>query len=230
MTMDKSEAKSPSEMLFDELSSSANSRRRENAQNIKVTCDQMEKDGIEITLSGVAKRCVNYFGSPAVSTVTNTGSKLGEYVRLRRAGQYIEKVNIIDQTCVSAKVQDPVLAQQIKILEETVKALRIENNALRVIFKKLDVDIDSGIRQVLTSSHDTTDNNTTLIATPKYPSILKTAISTLLNHLSERGYGMYRGRFGINKKTILTTAELEALKDVTDMSESEFYARYSGEK
>lgn len=219
-------SKSASDIMFDDLCSSANSRRRENAQNIKVTCDQMEKDGIEITLNGVARRCVDAFGSPAISTVTNTGSKLGDYVRLRRQEQNIGKVSNIQKTGVSSKVQDPVVAQEVKILEETVKALRNENNALRVAFKKLDVDIDGGIRQVLTSGNGSSDNCDKLLPSPKYPSLLKKAVTSLLNHLADRGYGIYRGRYGLNKKIVLTTDELEALKDTTDMSESEFHARY----
>jgi len=223
-------SKSPSDTLYEELSSSANSNRRENAQNIKAICDQMVKDGIEISLNGTARRCLDTFGNPAISTVTNTGSKLGEYVRLRKQEQNIDKVHIIQHTGISAKVQDPVLAQEVKILEEAVKALRNENNALRFTLKKLDVDIDSGIRQILTSDADSPDSNEKLLVSPKYPSILKNTITSLLNHLADRGYGMYRGRFGINKKTILTTVEIDALKDVTGISESEFHARYSGDK
>ncbi|CSA26454.1 Uncharacterised protein [Vibrio cholerae] len=41
---------------------------------------------------------------------------------------------------------------------------------------------------------------------------------------------MYRGRFGINKKTVLTTAELDALKEVIDISEAEFNATYGNDK
>jgi hypothetical protein len=228
--MNNTISKSPSALLYDELCKSANSNRRENAQNIKVTCDHMEKDGVEILLNGVARRCLESFGRPAISTVTNTGSKLGEYVRLRKQDQCIDKGSIIEKTGVSAKIQDPVLSQEVKILEEMVKGLRNENNALRVTFKKLDVDIDNGIRQILTIDKNTDVDSNKQLASPTYPSNLKGAVTSLLNHLSDRGYSMYRGRFGINKKTVLTGAEIDALKEVTSMSESEFNARYSSDK
>ena len=220
-----------SQVLFEELQKSKNSKRRENAQNIKVTCDQMEKDGIPIGLNTVAKRCLESFGSPAVSTVTNTGSQLGEYIRRRKDEQNIDNTNIIQKVGVSAKVQDPVLAQEVKILEETIKALRNENNALRLTFKKLDVDIDNGIKLALTGETPQKENNDKLLAAPKHSSVLKTAITALLTHLSGRtGYGIYKGRYAINKKQVLTSAELDALKEVTGMSDSEFHARFSGDK
>lgn len=227
--MNTSVSQSPSAILFDELCKSANSKRRENAQNIKLTCDHMETDGVEITLSGVAKRCLDSFGGPAVSTVTNTGSKLGEYVRLRKQEQNIDKGTSIERTGVSAKVSDPVLAQEVKILEETIKGLRNENNALRVAFKKLNTNIDNDISNILLSEqkHNT---NEKLLPLPSYTSHLKSAITSLLRHLSDRGYGMYRGRFGINKRTVLTTAELDALKEVINISEAEFLATYGNDK
>lgn len=228
--MNTAVSKSLSATVYDELCKSANSKRRENAQNIKVTCDHMEKDGVEISLSGAAKRCLESFGSPAVSTVTNTGSKLGEYVRLRKQEQNIDKGNILQRTGISAKVQDPVLAQEVKILEETIKGLRNENNALRVAYKKLNTDIDSNINQVLLGNQNKTNNSDKQLSYPKYTSHLRSAVTSLFKHLSDRGYGMYRGRFGINKKTVLTTAELDALKEIIDISESKFHATYCSDK
>ena len=219
-----------SEKLFDDLNQSNNSKRRGNLQHIKIVCNQMEKDGVSITLNSVAKRCLETYGSPAISTVTNTGSKLGEYIRLRKDEQNIENTNIIQKIGVSARVQDPVLAQEVKILEESVKALRNENNALRVTFKKLDVDIDGGIRHLLSGNQDTKENNDKLLSAPKHSSILKSAITSIFTHLADRGYGFYKKRYGINKKILLTTAELDALKEVIDMSESEFDARFSRDK
>ncbi|WP_289097946.1 hypothetical protein [uncultured Pseudoalteromonas sp.] len=219
-----------SAILYDQLCKSTNSKRRENAQNIKLTCDHMEKDGVEITLSGVAKRCLESFGSPAVSTVTNTGSKLGKYVRLRKQEQKIDKGTTLERTGVSAKVSDPVLAQEVKILEETIKGLRNENNALRLAFKKLNTDIDNEISSILLSEQKSNSINEKLLHIPKCTSHLKSAITSLLRHLSDRGYGMYRGRFGINKKTVLTNAELDAIKEVIDISEAEFQATYGNDK
>ncbi|KOE19676.1 hypothetical protein ACS85_02435 [Vibrio parahaemolyticus] len=228
--MNTSVSQSPSAILYNDLCKSANSKRRENAQNIKLTCDHMVQDGVEITLSGVAKRCLDSFGSPAISTVTNTGSKLGEYVRLRKQEQNINKGTIIARTVVSAKVSDPVLAQQVKILEETVKGLRNENNALRVIFKKLNTDIDNDISSILLSEPKKQNTSEKLLPSTSHTPHLKSAVASLLRHLADRGYGMYRGRFGINKKTVLTTAELDALKEVIDISEAEFNATYGNDK
>lgn len=228
--MNTSVSQSPSAILYNDLCKSANSKRRENAQNIKLTCDHMVQDGVEITLSGVAKRCLDSFGSPAISTVTNTGSKLGEYVRLRKQEQNINKGTIIARTVVSAKVSDPVLAQQVKILEETVKGLRNENNALRVVFKKLNTDIDNDISSILLSEPKKQNTSEKLLPSTSHTPHLKSAVASLLRHLADRGYGMYRGRFGINKKTVLTTAELDALKEVIDISEAEFNATYGNDK
>ncbi|EGR9007560.1 MULTISPECIES: hypothetical protein [Vibrio] len=228
--MNTSVSQSPSAILYNDLCKSANSKRRENAQNIKLTCDHMVQDGVEITLSGVAKRCLDSFGNPAISTVTNTGSKLGEYVRLRKQEQNINKGTIIARTVVSAKMSDPVLAQQVKILEETVKGLRNENNALRVIFKKLNTDIDNDISSILLSEPKKQNTSEKLLPSTSHTPHLKSAVASLLRHLADRGYGMYRGRFGINKKTVLTTAELDALKEVIDISEAEFNATYGNDK
>ncbi len=223
--MKKIESKHSSDDLYEKLCMSANSLRRENAKNIKSICDNMEKDKVEITLRGVAKRCLDSFGSPAISTVTNTGSELGEYIRLRRQQQNIKTGETIQKTGVSSKVQDPVLAQEVKILEETVKGLKNQNNALRVLIKKVGVDIDSEISRNLFSStnqESIAQNNINKKNNPH----LKSAIASLLTHLSERGYTLFRGRYSINKRTVLTPMELDALKEVIDISESEFNARY----
>lgn len=225
--MNNPELHSPSDILYEKLCRSTNSLRRENAQNIKITCDHMESDGVEITLRGVAKRCLDSFGSPAISTVTNTGSELGEYIRLRRQQQNIKKSNVIQKVGVSSRVQDPVLAQEVKILEETVKGLRNQNNALRVLIKKAGIDIDGEIKHSLFSDRDRdTDGNNRQLPPPKLNPHMKSALMSLLKHLSERGYTVFRGRYGINKKTVLTSAELDALKEVISISESEFSARY----
>lgn len=80
-----SEAVSPerraSDVLYDEIAASRNSIRRENIRAIKVVCDRMENDGVQIAAAEVVRRCGH--GGPAYSTVCNTGSKLGEYIRLR---------------------------------------------------------------------------------------------------------------------------------------------------
>ena len=70
-----------SDILFDDLAGSRNSIRRENIRVIKEVCDLMEKDGVPIAAAEVVRRCGP--NGPAYSTVCNTGSKLGEYIRLR---------------------------------------------------------------------------------------------------------------------------------------------------
>lgn len=223
-----SNSQTTSDLLYKEMSESANSLRKENAENLKKICDQMVKDKVAITLNGVAKRCLETFGSPAITTVTNTGSKLGDYVRARKSEQNISKLSTIEPKGISNKVSDPVVAQEVKILEETIKGLRKENNALRACYKQLDVDIDTGIRKLLNNKSSPTEPNNLALESPKPPSNLISAVTSILNHLAERGYGVYRGRYGFNKKTILTAAEIESLRDLLGIDESEFNARYSG--
>ena len=74
-----------SDVLFDEVSGSRNSLRRENIRLIKEVCDWMEKDKVHISVAEVVRRCGT--DGPAYSTVANQGSHLGEYIRLRVAEQ-----------------------------------------------------------------------------------------------------------------------------------------------
>ena len=220
------ESRSPSEMVYDSLISSKNSVRRTNAHNVKLVCDQMERDKVEITMSQVAQRCVEQFGQPAASTITNTGSKLGEYIRLRRDEQNIDKKGVIERNVISSKLSDPVLAQEVKILEETIKQLRIENNGLRNAFRSLSVDVDGGIRKLLRNESAEDCQTSTELQYPNSNPMLSVALLKLIEHLATRNYQIFRGRFGINNKAVLSGQEFEALKNACNISESEWLARF----
>lgn len=216
---------SPADILYNKLSASKNSIRRENAYNIKQVCDQMVSDKIEITISSVAKRCIENYGQPAITTITNTGSELGDYVRLRRNEQQLDKHDIVDRVSISNKISDPVLAQQIKILEETIKLLKNENDAFRKSLRSLKVDSDSAIKALM-SGNTQIEKVIEISDSPiKHDPILKKAILSLMEHLAQRGYGLYRGRYGINKKTVLMKNEYDILKEVTGISEKEWTTR-----
>lgn len=217
-------------MVYNILSSSNNSIRRTNAHYIKLICDQMEKDKVEITISSVGQRCMEQFGKPATSTITNTGSKLGEYIRLRRSEQNLDIVKIINQNHVSNKLSDPILAQEVKILEESIKQLQIENNALRNTLKSLSVDIDGGIKAIFQGIEPSLNKELIQISSLKHGepnnSLLSSAVLKLFDHLASRNYQLFRGRYGLNKKTVLSSPEFEVLKDACNISESEWAARY----
>lgn len=222
--------RSPSEIAYDNLVSSQNSVRRENAHNVKIICDQMERDGVEIMLSQVAQRCIEQFGQPATSTLTNTGSKLGEYIRLRRGEQNVDRKGVVERNLTSSKLSDPVLAQEVKILEETVKQLRMENNGLRNAFRSLNADIDSGIKRLLqggiATDNETPNKELSVQSVRVVNPLLSKALLRLLEHLATRNYQIFRGRYGVNNKAILSGPEFESLKSACNVSESEWAARF----
>ena len=230
MTNSEEKSRYPSQIAYEALISSQNSVRRGNANNVKLICDRMEKDKVEISLSQVAQRCVEQFGQPAISTITNTGSKLGEYIRLRKCEQNVDKKGNIERNVVSGKLSDPVLAQEVKILEETAKQLRIENNALRNSFRSLTVDIDGGIKRLFQTNNCIV--NDTSVAEPSLPideavsPLLSIAILRLFDHLAARNYQFFRGRYGVNNKTVLSSSELHALKQACNIPESEWVTRF----
>lgn len=221
---------SAAEMVYKNLSSSNNSLRRTNAHYVKIICDQMAKDKVEITLSSVAQRCIDQFGQPATSTITNTGSMLGEYIRQRRNEQHLEVKRIINDNYISKKLSDPILAQEVKILEESTKQLRIENNALRNTLKLLSVDLDNELKSIFVS--ETSSKQSAIIKPKKLNNdqsentLLSNSLLKLLDHLASRNYQQFRGRYGLNKKTILTNPEFEEIKKYCNISESEWIARY----
>lgn len=225
--------RSPSEIAYDNLISSQNSVRRGNAHNVKLVCDQMERDGVEILLSQVAQRCIEQFGQPGTSTITNTGSKLGEYIRLRRSEQNVDRKGVVERNAISNKLSDPVLAQEVKILEETVKQLRMENNGLRNAFRSLNVDVDNGIKRLLqggnTTDKETSNTELSVSNNRAVDPLLSNALLRLLEHLASRNYQLFRGRYGVNNKAVLSGPEFEALKSSCNISESEWAARFGAD-
>lgn len=134
-----------SDVLYDEIAASRNSIRRGNIAAIKEVCDQMEKDGVQIAASEVVRRCGP--NGPAYSTVSNTGSKLGEYIKLRINEQAARVQAVPKSGSIADTVLDPVLQAQIRDKESVARWLQKENDALRKLFKTLrpGVDIDTAI-------------------------------------------------------------------------------------
>lgn len=215
-----------SDVLYDEISASRNSIRRENIKLIKNVCDQMEKDGVQIATAEVVRRCGPH--GPAYSTVSNTGSKLGEYIKLRVNEQASRAKSVEKGRSLADHVIDPVLQAQIRDKESTARWLQKENNALRTLLKTLrpGVDIDSAIANatkggqqfLLGSPHEASNASAEGLA----PALLK-----LMDHLvGGRQYSFTKGRFTINKKIILDSTEVAAYRDATKLSSEEWARRY----
>ncbi len=206
-----------SEILYNELAASRNSVRRENAVALKRVCDQMEKDRVPMTVAEVVRRCGN--AGPAYSTVSNTGSQLGDYVKLRMTEQAANMVPAAaGQGMLSDAIADPVLAAQVKDKESQARWLQKENTALRHLLKTLSpgLDIEGLIskgesRVILPESIQS--------EAQRIPTDLKEALTTLLSHLTQdRQYTVERGRLTINKKIVLNPAQLTALQRVIGLT------------
>ncbi|MHB1494673.1 MAG: hypothetical protein ACYCUY_04405 [Acidithiobacillus sp.] len=203
-----------SEILYNELAASRNSVRRENAVALKRVCDQMEKDRVPMTVAEVVRRCGN--AGPAYSTVSNTGSQLGDYVKLRMTEQAANMVPAAaGQGMLSDAIADPVLAAQVKDKESQARWLQKENTALRHLLKTLSpgLDIDGlifkGKASVILPTSTQSDVQEVSID-------LKEALTILMNHLThDRQYIVERGRLTINKKVVLNPIQLIALQQVT---------------
>lgn len=228
MTDDQNIVESPAAKLFERLRSSRNSLRRENASNVKAICDNMERDNVPITPSEVARRCIDLFGGPAPSTITNTNSQLGEYVRLRRLEQ---KSNVKGDKRVrpplSGMVSDHVLASEIQILEEANRMLTLENHALRNLYKKITgFDIDKELRKA------GRDKEVPTIGGHSESSLhidqaLQAVLLKLMDHLiAERQYESYRGRFVVNKKMVLSPPEYTLYRKAVGLTDEEWIKRY----
>jgi hypothetical protein len=218
----------PSANLYEHLSTSRNSLRRENIKNVKAVCDQMQKDKIPITPAEVAKRCVKLFGGPAASTITNTNSPLGEYIRLRKLEQKDEgRGENRERVPLSGTVNDPILAAEVQLLEEKNRMLKLENHAMRNLFKKITgFDIDKELKRVR-GGNDTTAIGIPFSAGTKSDDELQAVLLKLMDHLfGDRQYESYRGRFAINRKMILTPPEYELYRKATGLSEEEWIKRY----
>lgn len=216
-----------SDVLFDEVSSSRNSLRRENIRLIKEVCDWMEKDKVHISVAEVVRRCGT--NGPAYSTVANQGSQLGEYIRLRVAEQAANPRLTGSAQSIADTVHDPVLQARIRDTESTARWVTRENDGLRSLLKSLrpGIDIDGLIRK---------ESNATASTKPELPAPsspgpdsneLRGLLLKLMDHLvSTRQYRGTRGRLTINGKIILDARELKIYREASGQTEEAWQARY----
>lgn len=214
-------------MLYDEIAASRNSIRRENIRAIKVVCDQMEKDGVQIAAAEVVRRCGP--DGPAYSTVCNTGSKLGEYIRLRIDEQASRVKGTPKRVGLADTVLDPVLQAQIRDKESVARWLQKENDALRTLLKTLrpGVDIDGAIANATKGGQ-----RLLLLGVPASEASpqnegLPAALLKLMDHLvGGRQYCFTKGRLTINKKVVLDPSDVIAYRDASKLSPDDWSRRY----
>lgn len=228
---DQTSSRRSSDVLHDEISTSRNSLRRENIRAIKVVCDLMEKNKAPITVAEVVRRCGE--GGPAYSTVSNQGSQLGEYIKLRITEQAAGACAPGRKQGLADTISDLVLQARVRDIESVARLVSRENDGLRALFKTLrpGLDIDGLIRRA-SESPQPEAATPTLPAPPLGPD--KNEVSGLLlklmDHLvSSRQYRETRGRLTINGKIVLGTRELKTYRECTGLSEKAWQARY-GEK
>lgn len=218
-----------SDVLYDEIAASRNSVRRGNIAAIKEVCDLMEKDGVQIAAAEVVRRCGP--NGPAYSTVSNTGSKLGEYIKLRITEQASRVKGVAKSGSLADTVVDPVLQAQIRDKESVARWLQKENDALRTLFKTLrpGVDIDGAI------ANATRGGQPFLLASPMDAQApadkqVPAALLKLMDHLvGGRQYTFIKGRLTINKKVVLEAADVAAYRRGTALTEAEWQQRYEAE-
>lgn len=226
MTKTESKDRRASDILYDEISASRNSIRRENIRLIKNVCEQMEKDGIQISVAEVVRRCGP--DGPAYSTVSNIGSKLGDFVKLRIDEQVSFVKSNSAHRSLSDSVIDPVLQAQIRDKESTARWLQKENSALRSLLKSLrpGVDIDGAIANatkgaqmlVLGPSDQSCDASNETLAN---------CLLKLMDHLvGSRQYTFDKGRLLVNKKVVLDAHQTAAFSAATKLSSTDWSARY----
>lgn len=226
MTKTESKDRRASDILYDEISVSRNSIRRENIRLIKDVCEQMEKDGIQISVAEVVRRCGP--NGPAYSTVSNIGSKLGDFVKLRIDEQVSVVKSNSPHRSLSDSVIDPVLQAQIRDKESTARWLQKENNALRSLLKSLrpGVDIDGAIANatkgaqslVLGLSDQSSDTSNEALAN---------CLLKLMDHLvGSRQYTFDKARLLVNKKVVLDANQTAAYRAATKLSSTDWSARY----
>lgn len=215
-----------SDILYDEIAGSRNSIRRENIRIVKSVCDQMEKDRVQIAAAEVVRRCEP--DGPAYSTVCNTGSKLGEYIRLR----IVEQASLGNRNpkshSISETVIDPVLQAQIRDKESLARWLQKENDALRTLLKTLrpGVNIDAAIADA------SKDRQRLLLQLPSSEVIdrrgdLPSVLLKLMDHLiGDRQYCFIKGRLTVNKKIVLSAVELAVYRECSKVSEEDWLRRY----
>lgn len=215
-----------SDILFEDLAGSRNSIRRENIRVIKEVCDLMEKDGVPIAAAEVVRRCGPH--GPAYSTVCNTGSKLGEYIRLRVDEQASRIESVPKRRSLADTVLDPVLQAQVRDKESLARWLQKENDALRTLLKTLKpgVNIDAAI------ANASKGGQRLLLGAPE-PAVsptnegLSVALMKLMDHLvGGRQYIFIKGRLTINKKVVLEAADVTACRAATKLSQEDWSRRY----
>lgn len=217
-----------SEVLYDEIATSRNSLRRANILLIKEVCDRMEKDKAPITVAEVVRRCGK--GGPAYSTVSNQGSQLGEYIKLRITEQAAGAGAPGVKQGLADTISDPVLKARVRDTESVARLVTRENDALRALFKTLrpGVDIDGLIRRASESPQPETATPT-LPAPPSDPNKneVRGLLLKLMDHLvSSRQYRETRGRLTINGKIVLDVRELKTYREASGLSEEAWQARY----
>lgn len=216
---------SASAIVYGELASSRNSTRRDNAKRLKEVCDLMERDRVVLSVAEIARRCEPH--GPAYSTICNSGSRLGDYVRMRVDEQIANQPSQGKPSVgVAQAVADPLLAAQFRHLESTVRLLKRENNSLRGLLKGLSprIDIDAVINKAM--------NGAPLLPAPAevpapFPPALSAAILRLSDHLIiERRYELYKGRLTINRKIVLEVDQLEACRAAAGLDAGQWAGRY----
>lgn len=217
--------RSASALLYDELSSSRNSTRRDNVKRLKDVCDLMERDRVVLSVAEISRRCEPH--GPAYSTICNSGSRLGDYVRMRVDEQIANQPGRgTPRPGVAQAVADPLLAAQFRHLESTARLLKRENNSLRGLLKRLSprIDIDAAINKAMSGAPllpAQADASTPI------PPGLSGAILRLIDHLIiERRYEQYKGRLTINRKIVLEVDQMEACRAAAGLDPDQWARRY----
>lgn len=215
-----------SEILYHEIASSRNSLRRENARLIKEVCDQMEKDKVPISIAEVVRRCG--IGGPAYSTVSNQGSNLGEFIRLRISEQATNPSVKTRMQSIADTISDPVAQARVRDTESTARWLARENNGLRALFKSLRPGFD--IEAFINKTSDTAVVTTTpphTVLTGLNQNEVQSLLIKLMDHLvGTRQYKETRGRLTINGKIVLDARDLKVYCVASGLSEQAWQARY----
>lgn len=219
-----------SDILFDEIVASRNSGRRENIRAIKTVCDLMEHDRVVISAAEVTRRCGD--NGPAYSTVSNKGSRLGEYIKLRMTEQAASLPSTPrSDRSLADTVLDPVLAAQIRDKEDTARWVRKENKGLRNLLKNLSpgFDIDAALARITQGAA-----SVLIEAKPPTNSIdneVRGVLLRLMDHLiGDRQYEILRARLTINRKGILDERELAVYRKATGLSDDEWQRRYGSDQ
>jgi hypothetical protein len=215
-----------SDVLYDEVAGSRNSLRRENIRLIKDVCDWMEKDKVPISVAEVVRRCGT--DGPAYSTVSNQGSQLGEYIRLRIAEQTATPRSTGSAQSIADSVYDPVLQARIRDTESTARWVTRENDGLRALLKSLrpGIDIDGLIRKESDATETTKPQPLTPSPGPD-SNELRGLLLKLMDHLvSTRQYKGTRGRLTVNGKIVLDARELKIYREASGLAEEAWQTRY----